>query len=99
LKTLTVVRAVVFVLLALYLLLFAMPWTYVPLLFANVDTQAILTRAELRRVMAPLIAAAALAVAWNGLDAYLGILLWRRERRAAEAQGPSTPPASGAARK
>ena len=89
-KTLTVVRAAVFVLLAIYLLIFAMPWTYLPLLFANVDTQAILTRAELRRVMGPLIVAASMAVAWSGLDAYLGILLWQRERRAA---GP-TPPAA-----
>lgn len=93
-KTLTVVRAAVFVLLALYLLLFAMPWTYVPLLFANVDTQAILTRTELRRVMAPLIGAAAVAVAWTGIDAYLGILLWRRGRRDGGAGRPAAPPPS-----
>jgi len=93
-KTLTVVRAAVFVLLALYLLLFAMPWTYIPLLFANADTQAILSRTEIRRVMAPLILAAAVAVAWTGLDAYIGVVLWRRSRRGHEEKEPASPPAS-----
>jgi hypothetical protein len=88
-KTLTVVRAVVFVVLALYLL-FAMPWTYLPLLVANVDTQAILSRTELRRVMPPLIAAAVIAVTWIGLDTYLSIRLWRRERRAAASAPAAT---------
>ena len=83
-KTLTVARAVVFVLLAVYLLAFAMPWTYVPLIVANVDTQAILSRNEIRRVMVPLIVAASTAVAWSGLDAYIGIRLWRRDRGRAE---------------
>ncbi len=89
-KTLAVIRVAVFVVLAVYFLVFAMPWTYVPLLFANVDTQAILTRTELRRVMAPLIVTAGLAVAWTGLDAWLGVRLWKRERRQAEAR-PAAP--------
>ena len=86
-KTLAIIRVVVFVLLAIYFLVFAMPWTYLPLLFANVDTQAILTRTELRRVMAPLIVTAGMAVAWLGLDAWLSVSLWKRERRQAAAPG------------
>lgn len=95
-KALIVVRAVVFVLLAFYLLI-RMPWTYLPLLVANVDTQAILSRTELRHVMGPLVATAAIAVAWIGVDAYLGLRLWRRERRLAQGSPPPAP--GGAERK
>jgi len=93
-KTLTVARVVVFLALLVFLL-FAMPWSYLPLLVANVDTQAILSRTEIRKVMAPLIVVGCAAVAYIGLDAYLGIALWRRERRA---QAGARPP-SGAAEK
>jgi hypothetical protein len=75
-KTLPYVRAVVFVLLLAFTL-WAMPWSYLPLLFANVDTQAILTRSELRRVMGPMILAAASGVAWAGLDAWLSMRFGR----------------------
>jgi len=93
-KALTIARAVVFVLLAVYLLVFAIPWSYLPLLFANVDTQAILTRAELRRAMGPLIVAAAMAITWIGLDAYLGLRLGRRP----PATGAGSSPPAGAPR-
>jgi len=86
-KTLTVARAAIFVALLAFLL-YAMPWSYLPLLFANIDTQAILTRSELRRVMAPLIVVASLGVAWTGLDAYLGIKVWKRER-SRQSAGPA----------
>ena len=95
-KTLNVVRAAVAVLLLVDLLFFAMPWSYLPLLVANVDTQAILTRTELRHTMAPLIVAASMAITWIALDAYLSFRLARRQqaanggRKAAPADAPKT---------
>jgi len=95
-KALSYARAVAFVLL-LGLTLWAMPWSYLPLLFANLDTQAILTRTELRRVMGPLILAVVLGVAWLGFDAWLSLRIQRpgdkpalpESERATVAAGPS----------
>jgi hypothetical protein len=87
-RALAFARALVFVLL-LGFTLWAMPWSYLPLLFANVDTQAILTRSELRRVMGPIITSALVAVAWIGVDAWLSLRLSRRpEPGAAPAARP-----------
>ena len=88
-RALAYARALVFVLL-LGFTLWAMPWSYLPLLFANVDTQAILTRAELRRVMGPVITAALLGLIWVGLDAWLSLRLGRR----AEPEPSAAPPAA-----
>jgi len=94
-RALAYARALVFVLL-LGFTLWAMPWSYLPLLFANVDTQAILTRAELRRVMGPIITAAVLGLAWVGVDAWLSLRLGRRpEAPSAAAPAPGGSPASG----
>ena len=96
-RALAYARALVFILL-LGFTLWAMPWSYLPLLFANVDTQAILTRAELRRVMGPIISAAVLGLAWVGVDAWLSLRLGRRaapEPPSAAAPAPGGSPASG----
>jgi hypothetical protein len=86
-KAMAVARFVFFLLLLAFTL-YAMPWSYLPLLFANAETQAILTRTELRRVMGPIIVAAVLGVTWTGLDAWLSLRLGRSTRAPAAGAPP-----------
>ena len=85
-KTLAVVRAAVFAFLLAYTL-YAMPWKYLDLVFFPRDG-VLLATGDVLRALKTLIVATWLAVAWIGVDAYLGFSLQRRERdktRATEA--------------
>ena len=77
-KTLAVVRAVVFALLLAYTL-YAMPWKYLDLVFFPRDG-VLLATGDVLRALKTLIVATWLAVAWIGVDAYLGFALQRRAR-------------------
>ncbi len=84
-RTLAIVRAVVFAVLALYTL-YAMPWKYLDLVFFPRDG-VLLATGDVLRALKSLIVASWLAVAWIGVDAWLGISLQRRARDQAKA-GP-----------
>ncbi len=88
-RTLAVVRIVVFVLLAAYTL-YAMPWKYIDLVFFPRDG-VLLATGDVLRALKTLIVSAWLSVAWIGVDAWLSWSLQRRERK-------PTPPAPEAAR-
>ncbi len=88
-RTLAVVRIVVFALLLVYTL-YAMPWKYLDLVFFPRDG-VLLATGDVLRALKTLIVASWLAVAWIGVDAYLGFTLQRRQRA-----DPS--PAPGAAK-
>jgi hypothetical protein len=86
-RTLAVVRAVVFVLLAAYAL-YAMPWKYMDLVFFP-RSGVLLGTGDVLSALRTLVVALWLAVAWIGIDAYLGFSLGRRAR---EKEGGSRPP-------
>jgi len=77
-RTLAVVRAVVFALLLAYTL-YAMPWKYLDLVFFPRDG-VLLATGDVLRALKTLIVATWLSVAWIGVDAYLGFALQRRAR-------------------
>ncbi|MEI7706071.1 MAG: hypothetical protein WCK73_15915 [Deltaproteobacteria bacterium] len=79
-KALAVVRAVVFVLLAAYTL-YAMPWKYIDLVFFPRDG-VLLATGDVLKALRTLTVATWLAVAWIGVDAWLGLALQRRQREA-----------------
>ena len=85
-RTLAVVRIAVFVLLLAYAL-YAMPWSYIVLPKEGTSLALPLVIADVKA----LAMATWLAVAWIGVDAYLGFALQRRQRGAAT-------PAPGAAK-
>jgi hypothetical protein len=76
-RTLAVVRIVVFALLLAYAL-FAMPWSYVVLPKEGTSLALPLVIADVKA----LAMATWLAVAWIGVDAYLSHRLLRRQREA-----------------
>jgi hypothetical protein len=75
-KTLAVVRAVVFAALTIYTL-YAMPWKYLDLVFFGREG-VLLASADVLMSIRSLIVAALLSVAWIGLDAWLSYNLIRR---------------------
>lgn len=77
-RTLAVVRIVVFALLLAYAL-FAMPWSYVVLPKEGTSLALPLVIADMRA----LAMATWLGVAWIGIDTYLSFRLLRRQREAA----------------
>jgi len=77
-RTLAVVRIVVFALLLVYAL-FAMPWSYVVLPKEGTSLALPLVIADVKA----LAMATWLCVAWIGIDAYLSFRLLRRQREAA----------------
>jgi hypothetical protein len=79
-RTLAVVRVVVFVLLLAYTL-WAMPWKYLDLVFFPRDG-VLLATGDVLRAMKTLIVAAWLGVAWIGIDSYLGFALQKRREPA-----------------
>jgi hypothetical protein len=83
-KTLAVVRIIVFALLLAYAL-FAMPWSYIVLPKEGTSLALPLVIADVKA----LAMATWLAVAWIGIDAYLSYQVLRRQRAA-------SPPAPGA---
>jgi hypothetical protein len=90
-KTLAVVRAVVFALLAAYSL-YAMPWKYLDLVFFPRDG-VLLATGDVLRALKTLIVALWLAVAWIGVDVYLGFSLQRRAReKESSARSPQAAP-------
>jgi hypothetical protein len=86
-KTLAVVRAVVFAVLLIYTL-YAMPWKYLDLVFFG-RQGVLLSSADVLTSIRSMIVAAWLAVAWIGLDAWLGFTLQTR----AEGKGKAQPAA------
>ncbi len=88
-RTLAVVRAIVFVLLAAYAL-YAMPWKYLDLVFFPRDG-VLLATGDVLKALKTLIVSLWLAVAWIGVDVYLGFML---QRRARERDGSRTPEAA-----
>ena len=77
-KTLAVVRFIVFALLLAYAL-YAMPWSYIVLPKEGTSLALPLVIADVKA----LAMATWLAVAWIGIDAYLSFTLLRRQREAA----------------
>ena len=77
-KTLVVVRAVVFVLLLAYTL-YAMPWAYLVLPKEGVS----LALTDVVATVKSLAVATWLGVAWIGIDAYLSFALQRKQRESA----------------
>jgi hypothetical protein len=86
-KTLAVVRAAVFAVLLIYTL-YAMPWKYLDLVFFGREG-VLLSSADVLTSIRSMIVAAWLAVAWIGLDAWLGFTLQKR----AEGKGAAQPAA------
>ncbi len=84
-KTLALVRTVVFALLLAYTL-YAMPWKYLDLIFFERGGM-LLPAQEVLHNLRPLVIAAWIAVAWIGLDSWLSIAVWRRELRRAHEAG------------
>ena len=82
-RTLAVVRAIVFVLLAAYAL-YAMPWKYLDLVFFPRDG-VLLATGDVLRAMKTLIVATWLGVAWIGIDSYLGFALQKKREPASGA--------------
>ena len=93
-RTLAIVRAAVFAFLLAYTL-YAMPWKYLDLVFFPRDG-VLLATGDVLRALKTLIVASCLAVAWIGVDAYLGFALLRRGRE--RAATPPSPSATGAAK-
>jgi hypothetical protein len=89
-KTLAVVRAVVFAVLLVYTL-YAIPWKYLDLIFFG-RQGVLLSSADVLMSIRSVIVAALLSVAWIGLDAWLGFTLLRRAE-AGKAPAPATPAA------
>ncbi len=90
-KTLAVVRAIVFALLAAYSL-YAMPWKYLDLVFFPRDG-VLLATGDVLKALKTLIVALWLAVAWIGVDVYLGFSLQRRAREKEQsARSPQAAP-------
>ena len=77
-KTLAVVRFIVFALLLAYAL-YAMPWSYIVLPKEGTSLALPLVIADVKA----LAMSTWLAVAWIGIDAYLSFTLLRRQREAA----------------
>ena len=75
-RTLAVVRVVVFVLLLAYTL-WAMPWKYLDLVFFPRDG-VLLATGDVLRAMKTLIVATWLGVAWIGIDSYLGFAMQKK---------------------
>lgn len=75
-RTLAVVRLMVFVLLLAYTL-YAMPWKYLDLVFFP-RSGVLLATGDVLTAIKTLVVATWLAVAWIGIDAYLGFALQRR---------------------
>jgi hypothetical protein len=84
-KTLAVVRAIVFVLLAAYTL-YATPWGFLTLDAFKAEGLSARTP-QVLEAMKPIVLAAWLAVAWIGVDAYLSFALGRKAREAARKPG------------
>lgn len=78
-KTLAVVRVLVFALLLLYTL-YAMPWKYLDLIFFG-RQGVLLSGSEVLVSIRSFIVAAFLSVAWVGLDAWLSFALLRRAEK------------------
>jgi hypothetical protein len=79
-RTLAVVRVVVFVLLLAYTL-WAMPWKYLDLVFFPRDG-VLLATGDVLKAMKTLIVATWLGVAWIGVDSYLGFALQKKREPA-----------------
>jgi hypothetical protein len=86
-KTLAVVRAVVFAALTIYTL-YAIPWKYLDLIFFGREG-VLLSSADVLMSIRSLIVAALLSVAWIGLDAWMSYTLIKRS----EAKAPAAVPA------
>jgi hypothetical protein len=86
-KTLAVVRVIVFVLLAAYTL-YATPWAFLTLDAFNAEGLSARTPAVIAAIK-PIVVAAWLGVAWIGIDAYLSFALVRKARGAAKTTGPA----------
>jgi hypothetical protein len=86
-KTLALVRAVVFAVLLVYTL-YAIPWKYIDLIFFGREG-ILLSGADVLMSIRSVIVAALLSVAWIGLDAWLGLTLQKR----AEGKGAAQPAA------
>jgi hypothetical protein len=82
-KTLAVVRAIVFALLLAYTL-YAMPWKYLDLVFFPRDG-VLLANGDVLTALKSLMVASWLGVAWIGVDAWLSFALMRRKTEAAAA--------------
>jgi hypothetical protein len=87
-RTLAVVRIAVFAILLVYTL-YAMPWKYLDLVFFPRDG-VLLATGDVLRAIKTLIVATWLAVAWIGVDAYLGFVLQRKP----EGREPPAPEAA-----
>ncbi len=90
-KTLAVVRAVVFAALTIYTL-YAIPWKYLDLVFFG-RQGVLLSSPDVLMSIRSLIVAALLSVAWIGLDAWLSYTLLQRAE--AKATGPAAPAPRG----
>jgi hypothetical protein len=88
-KTLAVVRAIVFALLLAYTL-YALPWKYLDLVFFPRDG-VLLANGDVLTAMKTLMVAACLAVAWIGVDTWLSFALLRKEREGASASRAPEP--------
>jgi hypothetical protein len=89
-KTLAVVRAVVFAALTIYTL-YAIPWKYLDLIFFGREG-VLLSSADVLMGIRSLIVAALLSVAWIGLDAWLSYTLIQRSEAA---KAPAVPAPRG----
>jgi hypothetical protein len=90
LKTLAVVRAVVFALLLAYTL-YALPWKYLDLVFFPRDG-VLLANGDVLTALKTLMVATCLGVAWIGVDTWLSFALLRKQdERAARAPGSPEP--------
>jgi len=89
-KTLAVVRAIVFALLLAYTL-YAMPWKYLDLVFFPRDG-VLLASGDVLTALRSLMVATCLAVAWIGVDTWMSFaLLRKRVERSARASGTPEP--------
>jgi hypothetical protein len=90
LKTLAVVRAVVFALLLAYTL-YALPWKYLDLVFFPRDG-VLLANGDVLTALKTLMVATCLGVAWIGIDTWLSFALLRKQdARTARAPGSPEP--------
>jgi|WetSurMetagenome_2_1015567.scaffolds.fasta_scaffold210544_2 hypothetical protein len=90
LKTLAVVRAVVFALLLAYTL-YALPWKYLDLVFFPRDG-VLLANGDVLTALKTLMVATCLGVAWIGVDTWLSFALLRKQgERGARASGSPEP--------
>ncbi len=84
-KTLAVVRAIVFVLLAAYTL-YATPWAFLTLDAFKAEGLSARTPAVIA-AMKPIVLSAWLGVAWIGIDTYLSFAIARKARQATRTPG------------